>query len=116
MSMESKWTAIPGSYFMDGVMRQLQSESTAVEMTKDELMAIITAAIPWPSKISDIDSVTEENAIRFTWFKDRYRVALNLGVEKVECRMLVSDNSATLLQALVQNEERFRKLRDLVNA
>lgn len=76
------------------------------KLTKDELVSLIKAAIPYPDQITDWDVSREEDAVRFTWRGDRFRVTLRgVGVDQCDPPgFLKGSNLATLLGRLLKLE------------
>jgi len=75
-----------------------------VEMTNEQLVEIVTKALPYSQHISDWDfSFDNNNSIRFTWRSDRFRVSSE-GLSVEECRdgMLASSNLSILLETLLK--------------
>jgi hypothetical protein len=73
-------------------------------MTKDQAITAIVRGLPHPYHISDLDTTSEENAVRFTWRRDRFRLSLagRPSVEEVDDGFLSGSNIAILMEALIQ--------------
>lgn len=70
-------------------------------MTKDKVVELIYAAMPYSDQITDLDT-TEENHVRFNWRGVRFEVTCDLHVHTIEGIMAVSGNLAILLQCLLR--------------
>ena len=73
-------------------------------MTKEELVQVIYSTMPYPSQIRDLDFTTEDNAVRFSWRCDRFRVVIlntTISVEQVEGNVLVGSNITIILNELL---------------
>lgn len=68
---------------------------------KNKLMELIIKALPYSEQIKNLDLSGEENAIRFEWRGDIYRVTFTLFVEEKQGKFLSGTNSALLLEALL---------------
>jgi len=63
-----------------------------------QIIELLINALPYPNQIKDIDLVSEEDAVRFTWRSSRYRVSLDLFVEEVNAGCLAGSDSAILIR------------------
>lgn len=72
------------------------------EVTKDELLTVIINSLPHAEQVSNLDTVSEPDAIRLTWRQDTFRVSLGGGVEKVVNGLLKSDDTTMLMEALIK--------------
>ena len=69
--------------------------------TKSQLMEAVLRTVPYPSQICDIDFASDEDAIRFTWRGNRFRVTEGL-CETSENGFLHGSDIAILLESLVK--------------
>jgi len=72
-------------------------------MNKNEILNVVLATIPYPRQVCDIDLDAEDEAIRFTWRANRFRVDKNLSVEEVGHGVLMGSDIAILLRELLRN-------------
>ncbi len=73
-------------------------------MNKDQLIQLVISRIPYPAQICSINTVAENNAIRFDWRGGRYRITLNFEVEECVDGMLCGSDKTILMQALISNK------------
>jgi len=73
-------------------------------MTKDEVVEIVFRTLPYHERITKLDTMSEVDAIRFSWLQGRkFRVAAgSLHVEEVKGGCLEGTTAATLIQALLK--------------
>jgi hypothetical protein len=71
-----------------------------------QVLEVIIGALPCAKTISSID--ISDDAVRFYWSADRWRVNRNLLAEKVVGGCLRSDTSACLMTALLHSEWELR--------
>ena len=71
-------------------------------MTKDKLLEITMKALPYSEQMKNFDTVTESDAVRFTWRSQRFRITTSMVVEVVEGRMLRGSDIAIVLEALIK--------------
>lgn len=71
-------------------------------MTQPELIELVYVALDEPRAISGLDAVSGSREIRFNWRGHRYRVADSLMVERIEGRMLISDDLAALMELVLK--------------
>lgn len=94
----------PGGYFamgMDSMDARLNTRRHVV--TKAKMLEAVLAEIPLPQQIREIDITSEENAVRFTWRDQRFRVQDQL-VEEIVDGMRSGSNTAILLAALIKRK------------
>ena len=71
--------------------------------TKEKAVELINKVVPYSQQIKDWDFTTEENAIRFEWRSDVFRVDLTYcSVEEVGDGILSGSNIAILLTHLLK--------------
>lgn len=70
--------------------------------SKEEILATILTAIPYPHQVIDIDTDSDTDAIRFTWRGTRYCVDAGLRCEECKNGMLHGSNDAILMSGLLQ--------------
>jgi hypothetical protein len=66
-------------------------------VTKGRLIELLYKGLPYSSNITQIDVDSEKDAIRFTWFRERFRASTSLFVEGCVNGMLCGNNSSTLI-------------------
>jgi len=69
--------------------------------TKELLLEAIYKCIPYSNQITQL-SLSEEEAIRFTWRSLRFRVSLNGSVEEVGESVLIGSDASILLSGLIR--------------
>lgn len=75
------------------------------EITKEKMIEVITTALPYANQIRDYDLSSEEDAMRFAYRGDRFRVSTYsdlLRVEQVEGGFLSGSNIAIVMEALLK--------------
>ena len=73
------------------------------DLTKDGLLEVVTVAVPYSSQLRAWNTQSEEDAVRFTWRGNRYRVSLpSLMVDECDGRMLSGSDIAILMEALLK--------------
>jgi len=73
-------------------------------MNKDNVVELVYATMPYANQITNL-STEEDDAVRFTWRGDRFRVTLDLSVEEVDGNMLSGSNVSMLLKALLKSND-----------
>lgn len=100
-----EWGIDPGGYVsmgMDSLGSQLNMSVTRRHsVTKAKMLEAVLTEIPLPQQIREIDITSEENAVRFTWRDQRFRVQDQL-VEEIVEGMRSGSNTAILLSALIK--------------
>ena len=71
-------------------------------MNKDNVVELVYATIPYAEQITDLNTEEDDDAIRFTWRGDRFKVSVDLCVHEIEGSMISSNNASTLLKALLK--------------
>ena len=73
-------------------------------MTRDEAVELVVAALPYPAQIKELDTTSEETALRFTWRGNRFRFsyATSWMVEEVTDCFLAGSDLAILVEALIK--------------
>ncbi len=82
------------------------------KLTKDNLVPIVTHALPYPGQISNWDSeLGGERSIYFEWRGDCFKVTIKSGGHGImveesthQGRMLTGSNISILLEALIKQE------------
>ncbi len=70
-------------------------------MTTDEFLTAIMG-IPYPSQIKNLDTASDEGAVRFDWRGVRYRVSGTFMVEEVGDGVLTGTDRAILMGAILK--------------
>jgi hypothetical protein len=70
-------------------------------MTKDELITLIFISLPCQEQITDLNTVSEADAITFKWRKQTFRVNENMFVETVKNSTLTRCDMSILLERLL---------------
>ena len=83
------------------------------DYTKDEIVAALFQALPYSQHISDIDTVKEPEAIRFTWRRDVWRISCSGSCEHVVAPFLEGDNASILMEELVKRQLTIIQMRKL---
>jgi hypothetical protein len=72
------------------------------ELTKDRVISLIIAALPYSSHLKHFDT-SENGAVRFQWRSDRFRVSVpGLLVEETDGHLLKGSNLAILVEHLIK--------------
>lgn len=72
-------------------------------MNKDNVVELIYATIPYADQITNLNTA-EDNAIRFTWRGDNFRVTLDLHVTEIDGSAVTSNNISILLECLLRTK------------
>lgn len=72
--------------------------------TKEQLIEAIAISFPYSQHIRNWDISTEQNAIRFDWRSDRFRVSTSGMVEEVKDSFLAGSNKAILAEQLIKQQ------------
>lgn len=78
--------------------------------SKSELIELVHSALPYSDQIQELDISSEEDAIRFSWRGDTYRVDFNLYCYKVEFSCLVGDKTSMLIRTVLQQYQTIKLL------
>ena len=71
--------------------------------SQSEILEAIVQCLPYPNHISDIDIITEKDALRVNWRHDRFRISLSSAmVEQCENSCLAGSNLAILFEHLLK--------------
>lgn len=80
-----------------------------MEISKDRLVTLIFSALPYSNQIQNLDTQAEENAVRFTWRGDDFRVSTGIHVDQIVDSMLHGNNISIIMEKLLEryywNEE-----------
>lgn len=71
-------------------------------MDNTKLVNLVLQAIPYPHQVRDIDTTSEQTAIRFTWRGNRFRVSETLNTEEVADSFLHGSDLAILMGGILQ--------------
>lgn len=71
-------------------------------MTTTQILEIIIRALPYPNQINQLE--LDENAVRFSWRSQRFRVDTALHANTIGDVGLIGDDAAILLRALLVRE------------
>jgi hypothetical protein len=71
-------------------------------MKPTQLLELIIRALPYPSQIRELE--IEENAVRFVWRSQRFRVSTSMRAETVGNGVLIGDDASILLSSLIERE------------
>ncbi len=69
-------------------------------MKTTKLLELIIRSLPYPDQIRDIQM--EDNAVRFVWRSQHFRVTTNLHAEQIGSGVLIGDDASILLRVLLQ--------------
>jgi len=71
-------------------------------MENNEILNLVLAAMPYADQIRDVDMTSEENAIRFTWRHDRFRVDGGLDVGTVQNSCIHGCNLSIIMRTMLK--------------
>lgn len=66
--------------------------------TQAQIIELLINALPYPNQIKDIDIISEEDAVRFTWRSSKYRVSNALCTEQAYNECLITSDTAILIR------------------
>lgn len=69
---------------------------------KSKLIEQVYSRVPYSAQIKNLDAASEQDAIRFDWRGERYRVEASGHVQECQNGFLAGTDRAILMQALIQ--------------
>ena len=78
----------------------LISDKLKTNMKTTKLLELIIRSLPYPDQIRDIQM--EDNAVRFVWRSQKFRVSTSLHAETIGCGVLIWDDTSILLEAMLR--------------
>ena len=69
-------------------------------MKTTKLLELIIRTLPYPDQIRDIEM--EDEAVRFYWRSQHFRVTTNLHAEQIGHGVLIGDDASILLRVMLQ--------------
>ena len=75
-----------------------------IKITKDVLTQLIYRAMPYAEQIRNWNSIKDENAIRFEWRGQEFRVTTSLSCDTVRHPFLEGSDIAIILESLLKKQ------------
>lgn len=89
----------------DGWVDAPSAPVTGENMKNNEILSIVRGALPYANQIKNIDVTSEEDAIRFDWRFNRFRVSAPLGVETVKNGVLHGCDLSIVVEHILKQAE-----------
>ncbi len=70
--------------------------------TKDQLIELINYSLPYSNQITQWDVSSENDAVRFSWRGNRFRVAIGIDVDEVRRGCLAGSDIAIVIRQLLK--------------